>query len=80
MLERIPAAGSLKLEVLIYLVVILHFLSMYFFHSIHVEGTRMINQGMYGISRGGMYEGIIKGKLCFLFSRWKNQPWTGLSL
>ena len=65
MLESISAAGSSKLEVLFYLVVQLHCMSMHFkcnLRFIHEVGTHMIIQGTYGISMGDIYEEIMKGK------------------
>ena len=62
--ECIAAAGSSKLEVLLYLEVRLHFISMRFkcnVHFIHVADTPIISQGTDGLSRGDMYEGIMKG-------------------
>ena len=63
-LESIVVSGSSKLEKLFNLVVRLHCLSMRFKFNvrfIHVAGTQMIIQGTDGLSRGDIYEGIMKG-------------------
>ena len=62
--ESIAATYSSELEALFDLVVQLHFMSMRFkcnFRFIHVVGTWMIIQGTDGISRGDMYEVMMKG-------------------
>ena len=61
--KSIAAAGSSKLEMLFYLVVLLHCLSMHFKFNvrfIHVAGNHIVGQVIGGISRGDMYEGITK--------------------
>ena len=61
--DRISAKGSSKLEALFHLVLQLHCLIMRFkfkVRFIHVAVTRMISQGMDGLYRDDMYEGIMK--------------------
>ena len=68
--ESIYASGSSKLEALFDLVVRLHCLIMPFKFNvrfIHVAGTRVISQGTDGLSRGYMYESIMKGETMLSF-------------
>ena len=63
-LESIAVAGYSKSEVLFNLVVRLHCLIMRYKYNvrlIYLEGTCIIIKGKYGISRGDMYKGIMKG-------------------
>ena len=63
-LESIATTGSSKSEALFDLLVRLHCMSMRFkcnVRFIHVAGTRMSSQGTDGLSRGDMYEEIMKG-------------------
>ena len=66
----IAASGSSKLDTLFDLVVRLHCVIMRFkcnVRLIHVEGTWVINQGTDALSRGDMYEGIMKGGTMLYF-------------
>ena len=68
--KSIAVAGSSKSEVLFDLVVLLNFMIIRFkcnVHFIYVEGTRMIIQGTYELSRGDMYEVILKVKTMLSF-------------
>ena len=63
--EAVAAKGSLTSPLLYELVVRLFQLSSTFLCSvniIHVAGTRIINQGSDGLSRGDMLEGVLKGR------------------
>ena len=69
-LKIIAASGSSKLEELFDLVVQPHCVIMRFkcnVRLIHVEGTWVINQGTDALSRGDMYEGIMKGGTMLYF-------------
>ena len=62
--ESIAAKGSSSSPLLFELVVRLYKLEMQFLcriQVVHVAGTRMIAQGTDGLSRGDMFEGVMKG-------------------
>ena len=66
----IAAAGSSKSEMIFDPVVLQHFLSISFkcnVHFVHVAGNQMISHVTDGISRGDMYEGIMKGETMLSF-------------
>ena len=68
--EAIVAKGSSQNPILYQLVVRIVKLQMIYgciVHFIHVAGTRMIDQGSDGLSRGDMYEGIMSGRSMFDF-------------
>ncbi len=63
--ESIASKGSSKSELLYDLVVLIYKLQMRcrcVVHFVHVAGTRMIEQGTDGLSRGDMLEGVMKGE------------------
>ena len=63
--ESIAAKGSSKNKILYDLVVRLYLLEMKFkcrIQLVHVAGTRMIDQGTDGLSRGSMFEGVMQGQ------------------
>ena len=63
--ETVASKGSSTSKTLYDLVVRLFHLEMTFKCSleiIHVSGTRMISQGTDGLSRGDMYEGVMRGE------------------
>ena len=68
--ESIASKGSLSSPLLFELVVRLYKLEMQFLCKIqvvHMAGTCMIQQGTDGLSRGDMFEGIMKGALMLSF-------------
>ncbi len=68
--EAVSFKGSSSSEALFHLVVRLYKLEMTHMCKIelvHVAGTRMIQQGTDGLSRGDMYEGVMKGESMFSF-------------
>ena len=70
MLDSINVAVYSKLEILFNLVVRLHCLIMCYkchVHFIHVAVTGTVSQGTDGLSRGEMYEGIMKDETMLSF-------------
>ena len=62
--ESIASRGSSTSKALFELIVKVYILEMNFqcrIQFIHVAGTRMIASGVDGLSRGDMYEGVMKG-------------------
>ena len=63
--EAFAARGSSKRKILYELVVRVYKLEMHYkcrIQFIHVAGSRMIAQGSDGLSRGDMYEGVMRGE------------------
>ena len=63
--EAVSAKGSSKSKLLFDLVVRLYTLEMRYrcnIQLVHVAGTRMIEQGTDGLSRGDMYDGVMRGE------------------
>ena len=68
--ESIAAKGSSVSPLLFELITRLYKLTMKFMcsvHIIHVAGTRMIEQGTDGLSRGDLLEGVLNGKRMLSF-------------
>jgi hypothetical protein len=62
--EAVSAKGSSKSKLLFDLVIKLYSLEMLYrcnIQLVHVAGTRMIEQGTDGLSRGDMYDGVMRG-------------------